>query len=197
MTRFAYPISLDVSGRRAVVVGREALAQGKADTLRAAGADVTVVSDRPFRPEDLDGAFLCVASSSDPREREAIFRAARGRGVLVNVMDDPERCDFSAPAVVRRGDLTIAIATSGRSPALARKLREELERRFGEEWAEVLDVIGEVRDETNAKLPDLGQRIRRWKDALDLDEIARLVRAGRSGEARERLRGRLLGVPVG
>ena len=102
-----------------------------------------------------------------------------------------------APAVVRRGDLTIAIATSGRSPALARKLREELEQRFGAEWGEVLDVIGEVRNETNAELPDLGQRIRRWKNALDLDEVERLVRAGRSDEARDRLRGRLLGVPVG
>ena len=195
-SRFAYPVSLDVSGKQVVVIGADAVAAGKADALRAAGADVTVIDDRPFRPEDLDGAFLCVASSSDPAEREAIFRDGRERGVLVNVMDDPGRCDFAAPAVVRRGDLTIAIATSGRSPALARKLREELERRFGEEWDEVLDVIGEVRDETNAELPDLGRRIRRWKDALDLDEVERLVSSGRSDEAKKRLRGRLLGAPV-
>src|SRR5204863_181047 len=87
-------------------------------------------------------------------EREAIFRACRRRGVLVNVMDDPARCDFAAPAVVRRGDLTIAVSTSGRSPALARRLREELEHRFGDEWAEILDVVGDVRDEINRLLVD-------------------------------------------
>jgi precorrin-2 dehydrogenase len=197
MSGFGYPISLDVSGKRAVVIGDEAVRQGKVDALRAAGADVTVVVDRPFRREELDGAFVCVASSEDPAEREAIFRACRERAVLVNVMDDPARCDFAAPAVVRRGDLTIAVSTSGRSPALARKLREELERRFGPEWAGVLDVIGEVRDATTPQLPDLPTRIARWSDALDLDEIDELVRTGRADEARHRLRERLLGVEVG
>jgi precorrin-2 dehydrogenase / sirohydrochlorin ferrochelatase len=197
MSRFGYPISLDVSGKRAVVIGDEAVRQGKVDALRAAGADVTVVVDWPFRREDLDGVFVCVASSEDPTEREAIFRACRERGVLVNVMDDPARCDFAAPAVVRRGDLTMAVSTSGRSPALARKLREELERRFGPEWAEVLDVLGEVRDQTTPHLPDLPTRIARWSDALDLDEIEELVRTGRADEARHRLRERLLGVEVG
>jgi len=155
-----------------------------------------LVRDGPFRPEVLDGAFLCVASSGDPDERDAIFRACRERGVLVNVMDDPAHCDFAAPAIVRRGDLTISVSTGGRSPALARRLREELELRFGPEWAEVLDVVGEVREETLSDLPDLPTRIRRWKEALDLDEIERLVNEGRSDEARERLRERLLGVEV-
>lgn len=196
MSRFGYPVSLDVTGKRAVVVGQEAVAQGKADALRAAGAEVTVVAGRSLRPDDLDGAFVCVASSPDPEERDAIARACRRRGVLVNVMDDPDRCDFAAPAVVRRGDLTIAVSTSGRSPAVAARLREELEDRYGPEWAEVLDVIGDVREETNPVLPDLPTRIARWKRALDLDEIDGLVRSGRTEEARRRLRERLLGVPI-
>ena len=187
-------MSLDVSGKRAVVVGD---APGKADALRAAGAEVVEVAVADFRPEALDGAFVCVASSDDPAEREAILRASRERGVLVNVMDDPARCDFAAPAVVRRGDLTISISTSGRSPALARRLREELEHRFGDEWAEILDVVGDVRDETNGELPDLGARIARWQDALDVDELEELVRDGRTEEARRRLRERLLGTTVG
>jgi precorrin-2 dehydrogenase/sirohydrochlorin ferrochelatase len=193
VTSFAYPVTLDVAGKRAVVVGRDAIAAGKVEALRDAGADVVVV-EGVFRPEVLDGAFLCVASSPDVSEREAIFQAARDRGVLVNVMDDPARCDFAAPAIVRRGDLTIAIATGGRSPALARRLREELERRFGEEWAEVMDVIGEAREETLSALPDLGDRIRRWQQALDLDEVESLVREGRGAEAKERLRSRLIGA---
>jgi len=192
--KFAYPISLDVAGKRAVVIGSEAVAQGKADALRAAGADVVVVQDRPFRPEDLDGAFVCVASSPDPRERAAIFRAARDRHVLANVMDDTQHCDFAAPAVVRRGELTIAIATGGRSTALARRLREELETRFGPEWEQVLEVIGEARSETLPALPDLPDRILRWQRALDLDEVERLVREGRPDEARTRLVERLVAV---
>src|SRR5207253_1292235 len=107
------------------------------------------------------------------------------------------RCDFSAPALVRRGNLVIAVSTGGRSPALARKLREELERRFGPEWAEVLEVIGDVRDGTNAELADLTERISRWSAALDVDEAAALVREGRGAEARRRLRERLLGAVVG
>lgn len=196
MSRFGYPISLDVSGKRAVVVGDDAVRQGKADALRAAGAAVTVVADRPLRPDDLDGAFVCVASSPDPAEREAIARACRRRGVLVNVMDDPANCDFAAPAAVKRGDLTISVSTAGRSPALAARLRDELEHRYGDEWAEMLDVIGEVRDESNGELADLPTRVAAWKRALDLEELRTLVLAGRADEARRRLRERLLGVPV-
>jgi siroheme synthase-like protein len=112
--------------------------------------------------------------------------------VLVNVMDDVPNCDFAAPAIVRRGDLVLAISTGGRSPALARRLREELEARFGPEWAIVLDILRDVRDATLAQLPDLRERARRWNDALDLDEAEELVRSGRAGELGRRLRERLL-----
>jgi siroheme synthase-like protein len=212
MTRFAYPVTLDVDGRRAVVIGPDAVAAGKADALLEAGAQVTVVADGPaaalarlegegvtvhrraFHPSDLAGAFVSLAASGDPDERASIHAAAREHGVLVNVMDDPEHCDFAAPAIVRRGDLTIAIATGGRSPALARRLREHLERRFGEDWEQIMDVIGEARAETLAALPDLRDRVRRWQQALDLDEVESLVREGRSVEAKQRLRNRLVGA---
>jgi siroheme synthase-like protein len=174
------------------VIGALALAERKDVALREAGAEVEVFANGAWRPEDLDGAFLCVASSDDPAERDAIAVAAREGGVLVNVMDDVPNCDFAAPAVVRRGDLVVAIGTGGRSPALARKLREELQARYGEEWAEVLTVVGEVRTETLGALTDLGTRARRWRRALDLDEAAALVRAGRSDELRRRLLERLL-----
>jgi siroheme synthase-like protein len=195
-----------------VVIGRDAVAAGKVEALLAAGAAVRVVAEGPgqrldrlesrpdvtvarraHRPEDLDGAFVVVASSADPAIREQIYRDGRSRNALVNVMDDVDHCDFAAPAVVRRGDLTIAIATGGRSPALARRLREELEQRFGEEWEEVLRVLGDVRSETLADLPDLAERSRRWQAALDTEELAGLVKAGRADEARRVLTERLLG----
>jgi precorrin-2 dehydrogenase / sirohydrochlorin ferrochelatase len=212
VTPFGYPVSLDVSGRRAVVIGRQAVAAGKAESLLAAGARVTVVAEGPvaalarlegegvpvhrraFHPSDLEDAFVCVASSDDPAERASIHGVGRAWGVLVNVMDDPEHCDFAAPAIVRRGDLAIAISTGGRSPALARRLREELEERFGSEWKEILDVVGDVREETLGQLPDLRERISRWQDALDVGELEQLVKEGRRDEARAALVRRLVGA---
>jgi precorrin-2 dehydrogenase/sirohydrochlorin ferrochelatase len=190
---FAYPVFLELRGKRAVVIGSLALEEGKDEALRSAGADVDVFANGAWRPEDLDGAFICVASSVDAGERDAIARAARARGVLVNVMDDVQNCDFAAPAIVRRGDLVLAISTGGTSPAVARKVREQLERRYGAGWAETLSVIAEVRRETLPTLGDLGVRAERWREALDLDEAVELVRAGRSDELRRTLIERLLG----
>jgi siroheme synthase-like protein len=209
--RFAYPVSLDVAGRRAVVVGAGAVALGKADALLEAGALLTVVADGPpqalqrledggatvarrgFDPADLDGALLCVAASDDPALRATIFAEARARGVLVNLVDDTDHCDFAAPAVVRRGDLVIAVSTGGRSPALASRLRRLLEERFGPEWEELADLLAEVREQTLPLLPDLGERSRRWRAALELEELEELVRAGQVEQARERLLARLVG----
>jgi precorrin-2 dehydrogenase/sirohydrochlorin ferrochelatase len=208
---FGYPISLDVTGKVAVVIGRDAVAVGKVEALLAAGATVRVIADGPgsrldrlestanvtvarrsYQPEDLDGAFVAVASSADPSLREEIFRDAHDRHVLVNVMDDIPHCDYAAPAVVRRGDLTIAISTGGGSPALARRLREQLGRLFGEEWAELLEVLRDVRTQTLPALPDLAERSRRWQTALDTEELTGLVKAGRAEEARRLLTKRLL-----
>ena len=112
----------------------------------------------------------------------------------MNVMDDIPHCDFAAPAVVRRGDLVIAISTGGRSPALARRLRVELSEQFGPEWQEFVELLGEVRMETLADLPEIGERSRRWQQALHVDELLGLIRAGRRDEARSLLLARLVGV---
>jgi siroheme synthase-like protein len=193
---FGYPAFLELSGKRAVVIGAQAVAEGKAAALATSGAEVTVLENGRWAPADLDGAFVCVAHSPDATERDAIARAARDRGVLVNVMDDVPNCDFAAPAVVRRGDLVLAISTGGRSPALARKLREELEEWFGSEWAEILAVLREVREDTLPLLPDLRERSRRWNEALDLEEAAVLVASGRRNKLKARLLGRLLGQEI-
>lgn len=209
---FGYPVSLEVSGRRAVVIGRTAVAQGKAEALLQAGARVTVIATGPrraldrleqqheatvkrrdYEPGDLEGAFVCVASSTDPEIRAAIHAEAKWRRVLVNVMDDVPHCDFAAPAVVRRGDLAIAISTGGRSPALARRLREDLSEQFDARWTELVDLLGEVRTETLPDLPDYGERARRWQEALDVEVLLDLLRQGRRREARAFLLGRLLG----
>lgn len=203
---FGYPVMLELSGRRCVVIGAQAIREGKVEGLLAAGADDVLVVEpslddrfdgvvgvrverRAWRPGDLDGAFLAIVSSDDGA---AIAREARARGVLVNVVDDIPHCDWAAPAVVRRGDLVLAIGTGGVSPAVARLVRERLQAEFGAEWVEVLRIVGEVRRDTLPSLPDLRARARRWQKALDLDEAAGLVRDGRAGELRTLLRERLL-----
>jgi precorrin-2 dehydrogenase/sirohydrochlorin ferrochelatase len=208
---FGYPVMLEVRGRRTVVIGPDVVRAGKVEGLLAAGADdVLVLAEEPaaqldeletidgitverraWRANDLNGAALCIAAGSDAGERGAIAREARCRRVLVNVMDDIPNCDWSAPAVVRRGELVLAIATGGTSPALAKKLREELSAEFGEEWAGVVDVIHRVRAETGRSITSLAERARRWGAALDLDEAATLVREGRADELEARLRARL------
>ena len=213
MTAFGYPVFLELAGRRCVVIGTTAVREGKAEGLLAAGAtDVVVIAQapaaaldaldlregltverRPWRPSDLDGAFVVIGSSDDPAARSAIAREARTRGALVNVMDDVSNCDWAAPSVVRRGDLVLAISTGGASPALTRRLREDLSERYGEHWGELVDVLRQVRAETLPLLPDLAVRSRRWQLALDLDEAEKLLAAGHRQELIERLRARLIG----
>jgi len=209
---FGYPVLLELAGRRAVVVGELAVEAGKVEGLLAAGAEVTVIAKGPeaalarleadarvtvhrrgYRgPADLSGAVLCVAHAAEPGVRNAIAADARAAGVLVNVMDDVPNCDFAAPAIVRRGDLVVAIGTGGRAPALAGRLRAELSERFGPGWTELVDVVGRVRAEPLPLLPDFEDRSRRWKAALDLDELERLLAAGQPAQAATRLRDRLL-----
>ena len=206
---FGYPVMLELAGRRCIVIGAQAILEGKVEGLLAGGADDVVVVEptvddrfdgvagvsvrrRAWRPEDLDEAFLVVASSDDAATRGAIAREARARGVLVNAVDDIPHCDWAAPAVVRRGDLVLAIGTGGVSPAVARLVRERLQAEFGAEWVEVLRVVGEVRRDTLPSLPGLRERARRWQEALDLAEAAGLIRDGRAEELRTLLRERLL-----
>ena len=208
---FAYPINLELNGRRAVVIGELAVRERKHQGLLAAGADVTIIAEEPsiildaletegrakvvrrgYEPGDLAGAFVAVASSGDDEEREAIWLESREKHVLLNTVDDIPHGDWAAPALVRRVDLISAISTGGRSPALAKRLREDLSRQFGPEWTDMLEVLGDVREETLPLLPDLRDRSRRWTRALDLEELRELVRDGEPHEAARRLKNRLL-----
>lgn len=208
---FSYPINLELEGRRAVVIGEFAVRERKHQGLLAAGADVTIIAEEPsiildaletegrakvvrrgYERGDLAGAFVAVASSPDSKTREAIWQESRDAHVLLNTVDDIPHCDWAAPALVRRGDLIIAISTGGRSPALAKRLREDLSRQFGPEWTDMLEVLGDVRQATVSLLPDMRDRSRRWTRALDLEELRDLVRDGEPLEAAARLKARLL-----
>ena len=155
---------LKLSRRRCLVVGAGTVGESKIASLLEAGATVRVVAPqatpqvqswaqsrklewfpRPWAADDLDGVFLVVASTSSPDVHEKIFAEARRRGVLCNVVDVPELCDFYYPAVAQRGALQIAVSTAGQSPALAQRLRKELEEQFGPEYAAWLEHLGQER----------------------------------------------------
>ncbi len=153
-----FPAFLDLHGRRCLVVGAGEIARQKTAGLLLSGAEVHVVapeacaeirqwagngrvrwSQRPYAAGDLDGAYLVITATGDPDVNEAVFAEAERRGVLCNSVDDPTHCHFQYPAVVRRGELQIAISTGGRSPALAQRLRAELEEQFGPEYGPWLE----------------------------------------------------------
>jgi siroheme synthase-like protein len=193
---FAFPVSLEVAGRRCIVFGSGPMARARAAALLDAGADVTVIA-RPYEEGDLVGAFLAVAATGDAAQTGRIFAEAEREGVLLNAVDDPAHCHFAVPAVLRRGDLVVTVSTGGRAPGYAGRLRDELGRAVGPEYGTLVDLIGGVRAELRAQraaapggTADFDRWAGRWREALDHDLIG-LVRAGRAGEARTLLRAAL------
>ncbi len=199
-----YPVSLNVTGRRCVVVGGGQVALRKATSLLECEARVTVVSPeacagladlaaqgrieivrRAFRNGDLAGVWLAIAATSDSRTNRQVAAEGAKTKTLVNIVDDAEDSDFIVPASVRRGDITIAVSTSGASPALARQIRSRLETRFGEEYAVLARLVREVR----AGLIESGVRHdpEAWQAALRLDELLALIRGGDLERAKARL----------
>lgn len=169
-----FPAFLKLAGRRCLVVGAGHIAEDKISSLLLAGGEVHVVAQRatsrvrswarakkielqlrPFLPDDLAGAFLVVAATSSRALHQKIYLLAHRRGILCNAVDDPLYCDFYYGAVLRRGDLQIAISTGGHSPALAQRLRKQLAREFGPEYEAWLREIGELRKQlfANKSIP--------------------------------------------
>jgi siroheme synthase-like protein len=185
---FGYPVALELSGRRCVVVGQGPLAEEKARGLLEAGASVAVIAPSAYRRGDLAGAFLVIAATGDRNLNRAVFAEAEAARVLCNAVDDIEHCHFAAPSVLRRGDLVVAISTGGRSPALAKWLRARLQADIGPELGVLVDVLGELRTELIATRDvDAATWARRWERALEAD-LAGLARAGRLDEIRDVVR---------
>lgn len=201
-----YPINLNLSGQTCAVIGGGAVAERKVESLLEFGAVVRVVSpeitprlselasegriervESEYRPEHLAGAFLVIGATDDRGTNKQVSSDAQGRGMLVNIVDDPELCTFFVPASVRRGDLVISVSTSGKSPAMARRLREEIETCYGPEYGLLADLLGSLRDEVKAAYSDPAERTRAYARILDSDAL-RLLAEGRHDEALETAR---------
>ena len=212
---FGYPVMLELGGRRCVVLGGGALAEEKLRGLLGAGASITVISPeltpglealagqgsievvrRSYAEGDLEGAFLAIAIPDDTDVAERIYAEANRCGVLLNVVDDPSHCHFAAPSVLRRGDLVVALSTGGKAPALAKRLRIELSALLSEDYAGLVDLLGEVRERAiQVRTVDFPEWQRRWERAMRRDLLG-LVKDGRIDEAKDQLWSDLTGQTV-
>jgi precorrin-2 dehydrogenase / sirohydrochlorin ferrochelatase len=190
-----FPMFLKLSARLCLVVGAGPVAESKIASLVEAGARVRVVAPmatplvrswaqsetiewqrRPFQPADLEGVFLVVAATSSTEVHELLFELASQRGVLCNIVDVPPLCDFYYPSVVQRGALQIAISTAGQSPALAQRLRKQLEDQFGPGYEEWLAQLGEARDKLYSTKMDPEERKRLLHEAASEEAFETFVR---------------------
>ena len=203
-----YPVYLDLTGKRCVVIGGGEVAERKVQGLIESDAKVTVISPeateyihrsseagslawepREYREGDLAGAFLAIAATDRRAVNEAIAAEATKEKVVLNVVDDPPLCTFIAPSVVRRGVVTLAVSTGGASPALARKLRESLEDNEVLDYADLAGVLSSARKELKRRGVEVHPD--RWQESIDR-ELITLVRAGGLERALEVLLERLL-----
>jgi precorrin-2 dehydrogenase/sirohydrochlorin ferrochelatase len=198
-----YPVSLTgLDQRTAVVIGGGKVAYRKVKALLEAGAAITVISpalipelsilasehlisvlQRVYQESDLKDAFLVIAATDDPALNRSIWQDALRWKCLVNVVDDPQHSNFILPAVVRRGDFTISISTGGASPALARRVREQLEDQFGREYGELTRLLGELRTDLHTLFETEDERLRAALYLLD-SGILQVVRTNGYDAAR-------------
>ena len=209
---YYYPVLLNLEGKRCLVIGDRWSAEERVNGLLEAGAEVTVRHPqlrpalralqeagriaweaREFEAGCLDGFFLVVSATHDAELNRRVFEEAERRGVLVSSVDDIPSSRFIYPAIHRQGDLVIAVSTSGRSPALASRLRDRIAAEVGPEYERFLEIVAPLRGELSARVPDFETRKRIWHRVVDSEALPRL-RAGDEEGAREIVQSILAGA---
>jgi precorrin-2 dehydrogenase / sirohydrochlorin ferrochelatase len=198
-----YPVYINLTGKLSIVIGGGSMAEAKVLGLLEADAQVTVIApeitpglrelaqngkiawqQRAYDEGDLEGAAIAISAADDPALNHRVWDEAQQRRVLINVVDDPPYCDFIAPAIVRRGDITLAISTNGKMPALSAHLRRELEKSFGEEYEQLLEMTAPMREELATKHLDYTTRQVLWRKLFEETNIIDLLRDGETDSAR-------------
>ncbi|MBI2333157.1 MAG: bifunctional precorrin-2 dehydrogenase/sirohydrochlorin ferrochelatase [Chloroflexi bacterium] len=189
-----YPVYLELRDQPCIVVGGGKIAEGKVEGLLAVEAQVKIISpeltphlqsladenkiayiSRAYQAGDLTGAFMVICATDQPEINHQVWQEASANHQLVNVVDDTPRCNFIAPSILRNGDLTIAISTSGKAPALAVRLKERLQKELGHEYADFLELAGHLREPLARTIPDFATRKKLWYEIVDsgiLDVLA-------------------------
>lgn len=198
-----YPIFLDIENRDVLIVGGGAVCARKAETMMKYGAKVTVVAPevtdeirawarakklkvrrKEYEESDLDGATIVIASTDDMHVNARVARDCRQQRIPVNVVDITHLCEFIVPAVVEQGSITVAVSTGGKSPALARTLKEDLQKFVGPEYAEINDLLGSLRDSAKSVLPTDRDR-KRFFDGILAEGVLDMLRSGKRHQAYE------------
>ena len=188
-----YPVSLNLKGKRVVVIGGGQVAERKVESLLDTGAVIIVISPEVTEPltslanakrielekrryvtGDCDAAVLVLSATDDPKVSQAVWEEATAAGVMVNTADQLALCDFIMPAVIRRGDLTVAISTGGTSPALAARLRDKFARMLGPEYEQLMDMLAKARPEIRRRIPEERDRKALQYRLLNSDVLALL-----------------------
>ena len=205
LDRNFYVACLDLKDRRCLVIGAGPVALEKIEGLLACSARVDVVAEEAipeiealaesgaieltlhsYRTQDLEGAFLVVAATSNSAVQHRIYEDAENRSMLVNVVDVPRLCNFILPAIVRAGPIAIAISTSGASPALAKRMKKEIAEQIGPEHARLAEMLNEVRDWSRQALPTYGDRREFFEGIVNGEpDPIRLLKEGRDAEVKE------------
>jgi precorrin-2 dehydrogenase/sirohydrochlorin ferrochelatase len=204
-----YPVFLNLTGRKCVIIGGGQVAEGKISKLLDSGAKIIVISPdatqgirgfaergqiefelRKYQDGDLQGAFLVVAATNDTVVNQEIFEEAEKQGILLNAVDDMPRCSFIAPSIVEKGPVTVAISTGGASPALARKLREKMDVSSALDWADATSVLSKARQVVKEKQISIDPQ--RWQCCMT-DDLLSMVQAGHEDDALNLLMDRLQG----
>lgn len=191
-----YTIELNIRNKKCVVVGGGKIAQRKATSLLECGGEVHVVSrelseglrillkigkiyfyEKEYESGDIKGAFLVVAATDCQETNKRIAQDARKLKILVNTADNIELCDYIVPAITRVGDLTISVSTAGKSPSLAKKIRSEIEKYYGREYGELLNILGNVRSKVMEEIADSQKRKLVWRGIVD-SKVIELIRGG-------------------
>jgi precorrin-2 dehydrogenase / sirohydrochlorin ferrochelatase len=199
-----YPVFWDVQGKKCIVVGGGDVAERKINRLLDCGAEVIVISPQltpglislkaekaiehiaaSYDIQYIEKAVLIIGATDDEKINTAICTDARSLGIPVNMVDDPQKCDFILPSIVERGDLTIAIGTGGKSPSLARYLREELGTRYGVEYEFLLNILGQLRPQMKNSGSGTGKQ---WFDSLIAAGILNLIKAEEWGEVKKKVK---------
>lgn len=200
-----YPVYIQLHDQPCVVIGGGKIAEGKVDGLLAAEARVTVISpnltprlhelaeqnqityiSRTYQPGDLTGAFLVISATDQAEINHQVWEEASSNRQLVNVVDDTPHCNFIAPAILRKGDLTIAISTAGKAPALAVRLKEQFQKEIGPEYERFLELAGQLREPLARHIPDFERRKSLWYELVD-SEVLDLLARGEEARAIQKI----------
>ena len=202
---YLYPVNLQINNRSCVVVGGGSVAERKVIALLAAGACVTVLSPevtqnltaliqgkkiihiaRTYAEGDVVGFFIVICATNNAAVNKLVAEAANKLGCLINVVDAPELGNFHVPSQIAHGDLLITISTGGKSPALARKIGQELRERYGPEYGTYLDLVAEARIKMKKSMQSPQEREAFWRQTID-HEVIDLLKAGKIKEAEAKI----------